>query len=511
MTACRNRFTNNNLSWGLRIKPGETHARDSACVLIEYGSNNNYFGKNNITYGGDGVFLRPLNGWVSRGNVFEDNDASHAHDNCFESQSPGNTFRHNKANYGSHGIWIGLSDESVIEDNEVSHNGEAKHNAGWGYPNATFEPKNGAGGIIIIGQSNHTVCRGNKCIGNNGAGVVLWGTPAPQGRNVHHWIFDNNEIRDNRIGVYLHLVDWVDMGGNVLDNKEHNLLIGDGVANIIEHVGDAKITQSPKAKLEVANQEVGPSWAIAGKPVFFNAGKSTDPAGKKLFYRWFLDDGSNPEFNASVTHAFKEPGFYRVGVTVTNGRLSDLAYRDFRVVDDIPPLGVKGAVGKAADWSAQEIYPREGLYWNPQRYVPVGPARGVEAPKTQVELSDDKECVLTGATSVMARVTPGPNDGNPISLLYPRTQNLDVSLEGKNYLVFWSKYKSRGGDAGRGLLPVITLYESGGNFAILRPNWEDPPTIRSSRIGRTGCIGRFRSGPPPTTSSGGSTASSPQS
>ena len=143
VTACHNRFTNNILSWGLRIKEGETHARDSACVLVEYGSDGNYFGKNDITHGGDGVFLRPLNGWVSRGNVFEDNDTSFAHNNCIESQSPGNTFRRNKANNGSHGIWIGLSDESVIEDNEACNNGDpkGKHNAGFPMASATFEPR----------------------------------------------------------------------------------------------------------------------------------------------------------------------------------------------------------------------------------------------------------------------------------------------------------------------------------------------------------------------------------
>ncbi len=339
---------------------------------------------------------------------------------------------------------------------------------------ATFEPKGGAGGIIIIGQCSNTVCRGNKCNSNNGAGVMLWGTPQSKRSKVYHWILDNNEIRDNRIGIYLHLLDWLDMGGNVLDNKENNLIISGTCSNISEHTGDPKITQSPRAVLAD-----GPWWAKQGQPVVFDASKSSDPAGKKLIYRWDVDDGSNPEFQPSVTHAFKDPGFYRVGVTVTNGRFSDLAYRDFRVVDDIPPLGVGGAVGKAADWGFQELAPREGLYWQDQRYIPVGPPRGVDNAQTQVQFSDDKDCTMTGKTSVLATVTPSPAC-NLISLLYPRTKNLGVSLEGKNYLVFWSKYKNRGGDAGRGLFPVITLYEADQTFAILRPNWDNPassPTL----------------------------------
>ena len=72
----RNRFLNNNLSYGIRIDraAGEVHARDSTGVLIETGSNDNYWYGNDITCGGDGIFIRPLNRWVSRGNVFVEND-----------------------------------------------------------------------------------------------------------------------------------------------------------------------------------------------------------------------------------------------------------------------------------------------------------------------------------------------------------------------------------------------------------------------------------------------------
>ena len=58
-TACRNRFLKNNLSYGIRIKPGEVHAHDSASVMVQAGSDDNYFADNDITHGGDGVFIRP--------------------------------------------------------------------------------------------------------------------------------------------------------------------------------------------------------------------------------------------------------------------------------------------------------------------------------------------------------------------------------------------------------------------------------------------------------------------
>ena len=204
----------NNLSWGLRIKPGETHARDSTCVLVESGSNDNFFSHNDITHGGDGVFLRPLNGWVSTGNVFEDNDASYAHNNCFESQAPRNVYRHNKANYGSYGFWLGMSDQSVVVDNEASYNGTQPDSR-----NAPELPDGGFAGIILLAPASHIVVRGNTCIGNNGAGIVLRGDLAPDATKIRHWIIDQNTVVGNRWGIYMQNADWVDMAANMLHNK----------------------------------------------------------------------------------------------------------------------------------------------------------------------------------------------------------------------------------------------------------------------------------------------------
>ncbi len=66
--ACDNRISDNKLDYGIRIKPGEVHARDSTCVLIETGSDRNLFIKNSCTHGGDGIFIRSLNNWISTGN-----------------------------------------------------------------------------------------------------------------------------------------------------------------------------------------------------------------------------------------------------------------------------------------------------------------------------------------------------------------------------------------------------------------------------------------------------------
>ena len=162
-TACHNEIANNNLSHGIRVNPGEIHARDSACVLIEDGSDNNNFTDNDITYGGDGVFIRGTGGWGSRGNVFEHNDTSYAHNNCFESQSPGNTYRHNKANHGSHGIFLGGSRDTIVEDNEACYNGVATglHFAPGASPTCRRDRSWAPSASSSPATADHVICRRN--------------------------------------------------------------------------------------------------------------------------------------------------------------------------------------------------------------------------------------------------------------------------------------------------------------------------------------------------------------
>ena len=62
---------------------------------MENGSDDNYLYRNDVTHGGDGIFLRALNGWVCSGNIFVENDCSYVHNNGFEAWVPGNTYIRN--------------------------------------------------------------------------------------------------------------------------------------------------------------------------------------------------------------------------------------------------------------------------------------------------------------------------------------------------------------------------------------------------------------------------------
>jgi parallel beta-helix repeat protein len=430
-TSCRNLIRNNNLSYGLRIKPGEVHARDSTCVLIESGSNDNRFLDNDCTHGGDGVFLRVLNGWVSTGNLFERNDASYAHNNCFEAWSPRNTYRANKANHGSYGFWLGASDQTALIGNEASHNGDPA-----GHHNSPHLPGAGHAGIVFMfGPSSHTLVRGNTCVGNNGAGIALVGDMETKGRTwrAFHWIIEQNVLRENRWGIYVQYADWIDVAANVYqNNKEAELRNDGGVTNLTVHPDNPKITQPPRALL------AGPSAGKVGQAVLLDASGSTDPGGNALSFRWDLGDGTIAR-EPRVQHVFKAPGFYRVGLTVNNGLFSDLAWRDFYAVEDGPELGTEG---QAADW-------------------------GWIDPQSKVRFSDDRRVCIAGRSSVLAHVEP--YSGMMVGLLYPASKKAGVALAGKKELVFWVKAIDENVPAWQGPQPVVTLYQSEKQFAVLAP------------------------------------------
>ena len=65
---------------------------------------------------------------------------------------------------------------------------------------------------------------------------------------MYHWVLENNVVRDNRMGIYLDAVNWIDMAGNVLDNREDNLLIAHDVSNLVMHADDPKITEPPRLR-----------------------------------------------------------------------------------------------------------------------------------------------------------------------------------------------------------------------------------------------------------------------
>ncbi|SFS50110.1 right-handed parallel beta-helix repeat-containing protein [Paenibacillus sp. BC26] len=313
-----NDISNNVMNYGIRISPGEVHARDSSSVLIENGSNDNKFMFNNFTHGGDGVFIRSLNGWVSRRNYFEGNDASYSHNNAWEVWDPDNTFVNNKGNYSSYGFWLGGSCHAVLIGNEAAYNGTRISNAP--------EPFGNAGIAVVNGSSSHFVMRNNQIHHNKSAGLAIG---FKEGYESYHWIIEQNVITNNdTYGIYLKHANWINITGNVIENNR----LGD----VHQDVNVSGVVYSPSTTVSTmlppkANARLVTSYPAAGQLVQFEASGSESSNGRELSFRWEMGDGSVMD-EADVSHTYALPGFFRASLTVSDGELSDLAWFDLYVV-----------------------------------------------------------------------------------------------------------------------------------------------------------------------------------
>ena len=425
--ASRNRFLKNILSYGIRIDraAGEVHARDSTSVLIESGSNENYWFRNDITQGGDGVFIRVLNGWVSRGNVFVENDTSYANNNCVESWSPGNTYLRNKANHGSYGFWLGGSDQSVLIGNEAAFNGQTNgnHNA----PEAGF----GHGGIVIVGgPSSHTVISGNWCHHNNGGGIVFRGDVASKGARwrTQHWIVQQNRLEDNRWAIWGRWGDELWLANNTATNNAKDNFLAE-VTNLHDAGDVPGVTRPPHAEF------LGPDRAVVGTLVHFDGRGSRDPDGRVLQFRWSAGELTTSQ--SVFDHVFTEPGFYRLGLTVDNGVLADLAWRDLIVSE--PVKEEIGTENQAAQWGFELEGNADG--------------RG------RISFSEDSDAVV-GKTSL--RFTPNPYPGLYATAIFPRGRDADWDFSGKAKVRFWIKETNPNLSGFQNPGPVVWLYGKGG-------------------------------------------------
>lgn len=191
---CDSTFSNNYADYCCRYYLSESASylgADAAGFLIVYKSCRNVFRKNFARLGGDGFFLAGLTPeGIDVGcndNVFEENDASYSPNNAFEGVfSKGNIYRRNKANHSNYGFWLGFSSDCTLKDNQIYSNRQAG---------------------IAVENGIHFEVQGND-IQNNNHGILLWTRYYDFLRNVPNmnvtsqdWLIERNRLIGNKKGI----------------------------------------------------------------------------------------------------------------------------------------------------------------------------------------------------------------------------------------------------------------------------------------------------------------------
>ena len=452
-TASRNSIRHNQLSGGIRISPGEVHARDSTSVLIESGSCDNSFLHNNCTKGGDGIFIRVLNGWCSTDNYFEGNDCSYANNNGIECWAPRNTFVANRANHCSYGFWLGGSDQTRLIGNEASFNGLPE-----GFHNSPHLPDSGHAGIVFMfGPSSHTIARGNSCVGNHGAGIALVGDQPSAGKKwkAWHWILEDNLLQRNRWGIYGQHADWITLSRNrFADNSAHDVYWDGNVQNVIEL--DKSVEQPPQQTVEQQPAEFrarirGPRVVRVGEEArWFAETAAANAAGtvtnSPTQFTWKTGDKALQE-GSEIVLRFDRPGFQRIGLNAFLHGHAEPAWQDLHVVDDLPELGTEHS---AAGWAITDFHERVRS----------------DQQVSRAEFAVDTETALIGREAL--KVTISPYAGFRTALTWPADHSLRVPADDKLVLSFWLKAINSDVTGWQGG-PFIVLHGAGDQRCYLEP------------------------------------------
>lgn len=439
-TSCKNKFGGNNFSYGIRIAPGEVHARDSTSVLIESGSNGNHFSNNDCTYGGDGIFIRVLNGWCSTDNLFDGNDCSYANNNGIECWAPRNTFWRNKANHCSYGFWLGGSDQTRLVDNEACFNGLAG-----GFHNSPHLPGNRHAGIVFMfGPSSHTVAIGNRCHGNNGAGIAIIGDQPSQGKKwkAYHWILERNQLTENSWGIYAQYADWIVSANNhIQENKLKDVELAEGVTRFQDSSGDPGANRS---SFSLAIQ--GPQTVKVGEAATWTAKLPKGKSEKMPAFQWDFGKG---EFHSqeSFTHTFDAAGFQRIGLNVMVNGHTELAWRDVYVVKEVDELGTESS---ADEWSLEDFQDRKRS----------------DQQVSRATFHDDNGVFLVGNSSLAVSISPYA--GFRAALTYPSKQDAAWPSAGKTKVAFWLKAINADTTGWQGG-PFLVLHGEGGKRCYVEP------------------------------------------
>jgi parallel beta-helix repeat protein len=247
---CHSTFANNYADYCCRYYLSDTGSHlgaDAAGFLIIHGSCNNIFKKNHARLGGDGFFLAGLtpNG-IDVGcnnNLFQDNDASYSPNNAFEGVfSKGNVYERNKASHSNYGFWLGFSSDCTIRDNEIYNNrqaGIAVEN-GVGFKVVGNDIQNNTHGILIWTRfydflktvpginttskdwliERNRLAQNKKAVriaANQNHGIRALERELSSVPPSNH-VIQNNEIRDNMIGIELEQAKDTRVDQNVMNN-----------------------------------------------------------------------------------------------------------------------------------------------------------------------------------------------------------------------------------------------------------------------------------------------------
>ena len=453
-----NTISNSNFSWGIRggavtlnypnLWYGQD-TKDSAGMVIDAAATGNIIQNNNVTYGGDGIFIRSVIGACATGTQVIGNSVSFSPHNGIESWCDGGTFKNNTASSCDYGIWLGGSDSSTVVGNTANSN----HTDGIS---------------VQVAEDRHSVYQDNTLSGNARAGLFLGGAnyqngvpPTAQDSriwNSSHLLAQRNTFSSNgSYDIWMGTTHGVVMASNSLTASK--VVTESGTTADIVTLGNfsgAAGRTPPTAAL------ANPGTPHTGTPVTLDAsGSRLSSSGGTLAFNWLVQTAGStfaalptPVFAGAgpskKTITFTSAGYFDIDVTATDGFLGALASVPSVLV---MPGGVR--VGQTASTWTWQCQPGDDC--------------------SATAFSDDPAGIEGSAVHATT------NAAFNIAFFTPAAKNLNLNASGYSKFGFFVKGNDPNGwQGGGGLpqLPQVVLGSPGGTItyepaSTILPNTAD--------------------------------------
>ena len=295
----------------------------------------------------------------------------------------------------------------------------------------------------------------NNIHDNNGTGIAM---RYRENQPSFNGLIQNNRIVNNtRYPIYLEKAQWFEINGNLMEGNGagDEVYLADHTSDIIQREGaqyqedyTAYLALVPSANIECLSGD----RFETGKEVVFTASGSTDPNGKPLTFRWEMGDGTVLA-GETVRYTFKEPGFYDVAITATNGDWTDTAWLSVNVVAAGEEIGTESL----DNWEVTENNGKTSIsLQKPDMEIPsVGGTDWVDHPIYYVVDGDNS--IKMASTSQESTLT------------YPASR--DAGLDLSNEYAFGFSMKVRNQNTRNGAnSPVVTLYTDENNYMTFTPS-----------------------------------------
>lgn len=392
--------------------PGDSRKFGAAGIALEGGSRASRIYNNILDGCTDGIAIRARGTNYNEWNAISNNKISNARSIGIECSGLKNHFSTNEISRCGTGALLRGADHCTIAENRIFECGKGGADA----------PAGGA----IIGDAGAVGLRivGNNISKNTGPGILLNG--ASKEFPFTLVTIQSNILESNSAGIVLNEANLIDIRGNQFKDNEQKpeVIFKKNVSDVL-FKNNGFLPTTDDFRFYISDF---PRCVAVGESIQI---KATDarkrPSGKISFHHDFGDGATATGSN--VEHAYRKPGFYRIGILGEDLFSASLRVHEIYVLTPGADLSEIPVARWAADSGG--------------------------SPSRNTKITEDPETKLKGKSSIHV-VT---DSADSVNIYFPKTRDANWNVTGKKSIQLLLKYINKNEESFENHSPAIRIHD----------------------------------------------------